>query len=130
MAAMDVVLLCSKTEGMPLVPIEAMAAGRPAVVTDVGGCREAVADGETGYVVPPGEAAPLAEALGRLLGDPALRARMGAAGRARFERLFSLDRMVRAYQAAYLGGPPASLSATAGLVPPCTAGQDRPWQGP
>ena len=44
LAAMDVLVLCSRTEGLPLAPIEAMAAGRPVVVTDVGGCAEIVAD--------------------------------------------------------------------------------------
>jgi len=105
MSAMDVVVLCSTMEGLPLVPIEAMAAGRAVVVTDVGGCREAVVDGETGGVVASGDTDALAGQIERLLGDPALRARLGAAGRARFERLFSLDRMVRAYEAAYTAGP-------------------------
>lgn len=103
LAAADVVVLCSTTEGLPLAPIEAMAAGRPVVVTDVGGCREVVVDGATGYVVPSGDVAALAGRIGALLADEALRERLGAAARRHFETHFALDRMVATYAAAYLG---------------------------
>ena len=103
MAVLDLLVLSSRTEGLPVAPIEAMAAGRPVVVTDVGGCREVVADGETGYVVPPRDAEALAEAMGRILEDPDLRTRFGAAGRERFQRFFSLEAMIHNYQEIYLG---------------------------
>ena len=71
-----------------------MRAGLPLVATSVGGTEEAVEDGATGYLVPRGDADMLRDRIARLLMDPALRTRMGAAGRARFEQHFTLDRMV------------------------------------
>ena len=76
-------------EGLPKAVLEAMAAGRPVVATDIPGCREAVVDNETGFLVPPHTPAALAEALARLIADPALRARLGAAGRQRVLENFS-----------------------------------------
>jgi glycosyltransferase involved in cell wall biosynthesis len=81
--------------------LEAMAAGLPVVATDVGGMAEAVIDGVTGFLVPPDDADALARALGRLVGDPELRTRMGAAARARYEEHFSPARQARAYEALY-----------------------------
>jgi len=83
LAAADIFTLPSHFEGLPMSVIEAMLAGLPVVATDIRGPREQVADGETGLIVPPRAVAPLAAALARLAGDAALRARMGAAGRAR-----------------------------------------------
>jgi glycosyltransferase involved in cell wall biosynthesis len=68
-----------------------MAAGLPVVATRVGGVPELVVDGETGFLVPPADPPALAAALQRLLDEPQLRARLGAAGRARVEEHFSLD---------------------------------------
>ncbi len=76
-------------EGLPKAVLEAMAAGKPVVTTDIPGCREAVVDGETGFLVPPGNPLALAEALERLISSPELRARLGAAGRRRVEENFS-----------------------------------------
>jgi glycosyltransferase involved in cell wall biosynthesis len=78
----DMLVLPSFAEGVPVVLMEAMAAGLPVLTTQIAGVPELVRDGESGVLVPPGDAAALAEGLRRLLGDPALRARMGAAGRA------------------------------------------------
>jgi glycosyltransferase involved in cell wall biosynthesis len=83
LAAADVFALPSHFEGLPMSVIEAMLTGLPVVATDIRGPREQVVEGETGLLVPPGETPPLAAALARLAGDPALRARMGEAGRAR-----------------------------------------------
>jgi glycosyltransferase involved in cell wall biosynthesis len=91
--AIDVFALPSWTEGLPLVALEAMAHGRPVVATPVGGTPEVVVDGETGILVPPRDARALAGALRRLLEDADLRARMGAAGRARVQERFSEDAM-------------------------------------
>ncbi len=88
LAASDVFALPSHFEGLPMSVIEAMMAGLPVVATDIRGPREQVVPGETGFLVPPREVPPLADALARLLDDPALRARMGAAGRARAVALF------------------------------------------
>ncbi|WP_376098920.1 glycosyltransferase family 4 protein [Roseomonas sp. CCTCC AB2023176] len=83
LAASDIFCLPSHFEGLPMSVIEAMLTGLPVVATDISGPREMVADGETGLIVPPMTVEPLARALNRLAEDPALRVRMGAAGRAR-----------------------------------------------
>ncbi len=83
------VCLPSYREGLPKVLLEAGAAGRPAVTTDVPGCREVVRDGVNGLLVPARDAGALAEALARLLADAALRARFGAAARERVLREFA-----------------------------------------
>ncbi|MCL3819370.1 glycosyltransferase family 4 protein [Aeromicrobium wangtongii] len=93
--AADVFVLPSRHEGMPLAALEAMDAGLPVVGTRVIGTSEAVADGISGRLVPPGRPAALAVALDELLSEPALRRRMAAAGRQRFEELFTADRMAR-----------------------------------
>jgi glycosyltransferase involved in cell wall biosynthesis len=80
-------------EGLPKSALEAMAAGRPLVASDIPGCREAVIDGETGFLVPARDPAALAAALQRLIEDPELRGRMGAAARAHAVAHFS-DAMI------------------------------------
>jgi glycosyltransferase involved in cell wall biosynthesis len=72
-------------EGMPLVVLEAMAAGRPVVASAVSGIPEVVRDGETGWLVPPEDPAALASALAALAADPAEGERRGREGRRRFE---------------------------------------------
>jgi len=88
-------------EGLPKAVLEAMAAGRPVVATDIPGCREAVVDGQTGFLVPPHSPLALAEALRKLIADPALRARFGAAGRARVEQNFSDEIVCQKTMAVY-----------------------------
>jgi glycosyltransferase involved in cell wall biosynthesis len=94
--AADVAVLASqptrqgKREGIPVVLMEAMASGLPAVSTRLSGIPELVDDGQTGLLVPPADAAALADALERLARDPELRRRMGAAGRAKVVREFDL----------------------------------------
>ena len=80
-ADMDVFVLTSDNEGMPVTMIEAMAAARPVVSTDVGGVRSLVRPGETGLLVPRRDAGAVAAACMELLADPARRQAMGAAGR-------------------------------------------------
>lgn len=92
--AADVFTLPSHREGMPRSIIEAMMSGLPVVATDIRGAREEVVDGETGFLVPPKDPPALAAALARLLGDEALRARMGQAGRARALALYDEARVV------------------------------------
>jgi glycosyltransferase involved in cell wall biosynthesis len=86
--AMDVCVLPSYREGLPTVPLEAAAMRVPVVATRIPGCVEAVADGETGTLVPVHDAAALAEAIARYLADPPLRRKHGEAGRARVLRDF------------------------------------------
>ncbi len=85
LVAMDILSLPSYWEGLPRSLLEAMAMELPIVTTDIRGCREAVVDGETGIIVPPGDVDSLASALARLLADPELRDRFGKAGRQRAE---------------------------------------------
>ena len=76
-------------EGLPKSALEAMASGKPLVATDIPGCREAVVDGQTGFLVPPRDPMALAEAMKRLIEDRELRAKFGAAARLRAEQNFS-----------------------------------------
>lgn len=100
LARADVVAVPSFHEAFPRAVIEAMAEGKPVVASRVGGVPEAVEDGKTGFLVAPGDAEALAEALGRLLEDGALRERLGRAGRER-AALFSTRAMVDAIQGVY-----------------------------
>jgi glycosyltransferase involved in cell wall biosynthesis len=100
-AGLDAVALSSRNEGTPVALIEAMAAGRPAVATSVGGVPDVVEDGVTGFLVPPGDPPRLAAALVRLAGDPVGRARMGIAARAaadRYDRSHLLDAIEELYR--------------------------------
>ena len=89
-ATFDVYAFPSLWEGVPYAVLEAMRAGCAIVSTDVGGIPEAVDDGVTGVLVPPGSADHMAAALERLIRDPARRQSLGAAARRRFEEDFSL----------------------------------------
>ena len=95
LAGSDVFVLASSWEALPLSILEAMRAGLPVVASDVGGVSESVTDGMTGFLVPKGDKAVLADRLVRLLGDAALRRKMGLAGRAAYEREFSFEVMYR-----------------------------------
>lgn len=101
-AASDVFCMPSFAEGLSNACLEASAAGLPLVVTDAGGLPEIVAHGETGEVVAAGDADVLRAALARLLADPALRARYGAAGAARTAALFTHTGMAQATEALWL----------------------------
>lgn len=96
-------LLIANWEGFPRSILEAMRAQLPAVASDVGGSRESVVDGETGFVIPRGDARTLAARLRLLLSDSALRARMGAAGRHRYEEHFTAQRMFERTLQVYKG---------------------------
>jgi len=94
LAASDIFVLPSYSEGLPMSVIEAMFCALPVVATNIRGPREQVVAGETGLLVPPRDIAPLAAALRLLAGDADLRARMGAAGRARALALYEEGRVV------------------------------------
>lgn len=85
----------------PTVALEAMAAGKPVVATCFGGAREAIVDGETGYIVNPFDISALSDRLLRLLTDEDRRRRMGLLGRARLAQHFSLDDQARRMLALY-----------------------------
>jgi glycosyltransferase involved in cell wall biosynthesis len=95
--AADVVCLSSAAEGGPMVLLEAMAAGKPIIATNVGGIPEAVENEKTAVLVPVGDSVAFAAALLRLASDPALASRLGRAGRERHRSLFSVERMVAEY---------------------------------
>ena len=101
LAAMDLFVLPSHTEGLPLTILEAMAAGRPVVGTAVGGIPEAVRHGETGFVVPPRDSRRLAEAVIDVLANPTLAKSMGEAGRASVRDTFTLEAEARHTYAQY-----------------------------
>lgn len=97
-AAFDVFVLPSALpDSFPTVVLEAMATGRPIVATNHGGAAEMVVEGETGFLVDPGDADALASRIMRLIDDPDLRCRMGMAGRSRLLAQFSLGRFMKDY---------------------------------
>ena len=107
-AAIDVCLLASHTEGFPLGILEAMGAGLPVVASDVGGVREAVEAGVTGFLAGDRDIDAFASAIDALAGDGALRTRMGKAGRHRAETRFGPERFAReacAFAARMIGPP-------------------------
>jgi glycosyltransferase involved in cell wall biosynthesis len=93
-SAFDAFVLPSVNEGTPVTAIEALAGGRPVVATRVGGVPDVVRDGVDGFLVEAGAIDDLADRLARLAADPALRERMGAAGRERVLSRYAVDRLV------------------------------------
>ena len=108
----DLFVMSSTTEGLGTSALDAMACGRAVVATRAGGLAEVVVDGETGLLVPVGDAGALADAIVRLLRDPAFRARCGRAGLARARTTFDAGRMVAETLAVYrdLAGPGRAAS--------------------
>jgi glycosyltransferase involved in cell wall biosynthesis len=101
LSACDIHVSASHTEGLPNNIIEAMCAGVPVVATAVGGVPELVVDSRTGFLVPKMEPQALAEALGTLAQDRDRRVQMGAAGRARVDAHFTIERSVAALEEVY-----------------------------
>lgn len=97
----DALCLPSEAEALPMSILEAMALERPVVATDVGGTPEQVVDGETGHLVPTGDAEPISRALLALAADPGRAREMGAAGRRRQRERFSGEGMVEGYVRAF-----------------------------
>jgi len=101
-AAFDVFVLPSgQPEPFGGVVMEAMAMGLPVVATAIGGSVDQVAEGETGFLVPPADPLAMADRIERLLRDPDLRGRMSQAGPRRIRECFSLDRMVSRLESLY-----------------------------
>jgi glycosyltransferase involved in cell wall biosynthesis len=106
----DVFVLPSYNEGLPNVVLEASAAGVPVVATAVSGTPEAVLDGETGFLVPAGDAAAIADRLTRLLADPDRRRHMGRTGRAFMTRQFTFAAQARQYVELFAELSPAACA--------------------
>ena len=102
MAALDIGVLCSESEGFPQAILEYMAVGLPVVATSVGGVPDLVMDGQTGFLVPPNDPASLAMALRRLMENDELRGIMGRTGQKRAREAFSLEKEVVGHSSAYL----------------------------
>jgi sugar transferase (PEP-CTERM/EpsH1 system associated) len=101
LAAFDIFVHPSRSEGMSNTILEAMASGLPVVATRVGGADELVVDGETGTLVREGDGGELCDALERLVRDTPRRRAMGAAARQRAQAEFSLETMIKGYQSFY-----------------------------
>ena len=99
--ALDVFVLVSDYEGLSNAIMEAQSFGIPVVVTDVGGNREIAVDGQTGFLVAPGESGPFADRVRSLLADPERRSSMGAEARRWISTEFSPGRMIRATASVY-----------------------------
>jgi glycosyltransferase involved in cell wall biosynthesis len=94
LARAQIYLLVSNWEGFPRSILEAMRTGLPVIASDVGGVREAVVDGTTGFLVARSDARTLADRLRQLIESPELRDTMGSKGRARYEQYFTFERML------------------------------------
>ena len=101
-SAMDVVVHTSLREGLARVLPQALAMGKPCVSFDIDGAPEVVIPDQTGFLVEPGDEEGLADSISRLLDDPALRARMGEAGRQRVDPAFRAETMVNEISAVYV----------------------------
>jgi glycosyltransferase involved in cell wall biosynthesis len=119
LAAADVFVLPSLSEGLPLAILEAMLASRPIVASDVGEIGQVLGHGKAGILVKPGDTAELAEGIDRLLSDPGGARQMGEYGAQRADTEYRLERMVGRYEALYrsllegrtLTGTPVLVSA-------------------
>jgi glycosyltransferase involved in cell wall biosynthesis len=123
-ALADVVVLPSLFEGLPLVAIEALAAGKAMVATAVDGTPEVIVDGKTGLTVPSRDPDALAAAISRLLRDPELRQALGQAGRAWVEAHFSQEQQIQRTQDLYLD---ALHRSRPGNVSPIQVGDIAAW---
>jgi glycosyltransferase involved in cell wall biosynthesis len=122
----DIFVQSSIWEAMSVVVLEAMAAGKPMVITEVGDNPYVVSNGETAITVPPSDPAALAAGLRRLLRSANLRSRIGLAARERFRSNFTTQQMVKAYEELYVeianGTPRQSHQDRSGSIEP-----ERSW---
>lgn len=117
--AMDVIVHPSLSEAFCQVLVETMAVGTPLVTTDVGGAREVITDGETGWLVPPADTGAITQAVLRLYRDPDLRQRVAAEAQRSVRQRFTVERMVRRQLECYRDwlAEPNSVKAKSGSAP-------------
>jgi glycosyltransferase involved in cell wall biosynthesis len=96
-STLQIFVLCSRSEGLPHALLEAMAAGRAVIATDVGGNRELIQDQVNGLLIPPADPRALADAIQRLLGDPELALQLAQAARRSVANRFSLPAMTQRF---------------------------------
>lgn len=113
LVALDVFVMPSRWEGLPMAMLEAMACGKPCVVTSVGGIPSVIDDGANGLMLPAEQPEAMAHALARMLTDEGLRRRLGATARDCALRRYDVGRALAAYEAMY--------SEALGCVPPAVA---------
>ncbi len=101
-SAIDISVLSSLREGLPLALLESMAMSKPVVATDVGGVSEIVQDDKTGFLIPPRDSDALSDAIIKLLKDKEKANKFGKAGRKYVEENFSLNQMVKKYENLYV----------------------------
>jgi glycosyltransferase involved in cell wall biosynthesis len=101
LSELDIFVLPSTSEGFPLVALEAMAAGRPSVLTRCGGPQEVVDDGVTGYLVPPRDSCALADKICELLNNPERAVTFAKNARTKVESTFTIETMIHDYEALY-----------------------------
>jgi glycosyltransferase involved in cell wall biosynthesis len=130
LAACDLVVIPSLREGLSMALLEAMAAGKPIIASSIGSHRELAAQAEMARLVPPANSRALYEAIQKLLGDPALMTRLGAAARGLFENRYTEGRMLNAYRDLYIelleGRQPGKINRAQQprRVPPSFANQE------
>lgn len=101
LASIDVFVMASLAEGLGVAVLEAMAAGKPVVASAVGGLRESVIDGKTGFQVPPADSSALAHAIDTLVSSPKMAREYGLAGQERVRSNYSLENMAKKNEALY-----------------------------
>ncbi|MDD5169237.1 MAG: glycosyltransferase, partial [Syntrophales bacterium] len=101
LSAIDILIIASRSESVPLLLYDTMAMARPLVATAVGGIPEVLEDGKTGLVVPPEDAAALAAAIEHLLASPAMADAMGQRARTRILERYAIENCVREIQQIY-----------------------------
>lgn len=119
LAALDVLVMPSRWEGLPITLLEAMAMGKPVVATKVGGIPDVVTDGQEGLLVPAGDVESLTNALRRMLTDAGLRQRCGESARATLLARYDVRRTAQAYESLYamcLGLPPGGYPEAEGVA--------------
>lgn len=115
LAESSVFALATNWEGFPITILEAMRAGLPVIATDVDGVREAVVDGETGFLVPRNDYGTLRERLIFLLTHAEARLRMGCCGRKRYEAQFTVSAMLQKIESVYFDSLPEEVKSQAAL---------------